>query len=252
MALARDRPASPDHQRSAAPAAVRQHACRHGHDVRNFGGRLTHTDGLYFAVTVFSTVGFGDITAKTEAARLVVTGQKIGDIVILGFAVKIILGAPSRRRQPGDADGAQPPSTSAASSRGRCPGIPPRSHPADDFTKFVTVSQERGSTDPAIPAETPRSSPRSARHSSTVRVRPRHTRPDVHPRTTRTDAGLTQRAETGSVSFLHHQLRLRAASQVTLLRTRPVDAELSPLTVWAARDTARLYPSGTAAGGGSD
>jgi len=161
-------------------------------------------------------------------------------------------GAPSRRRQPGDADGAQPPSTSAASSRGRCPGIPPRSHPADDFTKFVTVSQERGSTDPAIPAETPRSSPRSARHSSTVRVRPRHTRPDVHPRTTRTDAGLTQRAETGSVSFLHHQLRLRAASQVTLLRTRPVDAELSPLTVWAARDTARLYPSGTAAGGGSD
>jgi ion channel len=43
----------------------------------NFGGRLTHTDGLYFAVTVFSTVGFGDITAKTQAARLVVTGQMI-------------------------------------------------------------------------------------------------------------------------------------------------------------------------------
>ena len=72
------------------------------------GGRLTHTDGLYFAVTVFSTVGFGDITAKTEAARLVVTGQMIADLVILGLAVKIILGALSRRRQPGDADGAQP------------------------------------------------------------------------------------------------------------------------------------------------
>ena len=37
----------------------------------NFGGHLTHTDGLYFTVTVLSTVGFGDITAKTEAARLV-------------------------------------------------------------------------------------------------------------------------------------------------------------------------------------
>jgi voltage-gated potassium channel len=74
----------------------------------NFGGRLTHTDGLYCAVTVFSTVGFGDITAKTEAARLVVTGQMIADLVILGLAVKIILGALSRRRQPGDADGAQP------------------------------------------------------------------------------------------------------------------------------------------------
>jgi voltage-gated potassium channel len=74
----------------------------------NFGGRLTHTDGLYFAVTVFSTVGFGDITAKTQAARLVVTGQMIADLVILGVAIKIILGAVSRRRQPGDADGAQP------------------------------------------------------------------------------------------------------------------------------------------------
>jgi hypothetical protein len=74
----------------------------------NFGGRLTHTDGLYFTVTVFSTVGFGDITAKTQAARLVVTGQMIADLVILGLAIKIIVGAVSRRRQPGDADGAQP------------------------------------------------------------------------------------------------------------------------------------------------
>jgi voltage-gated potassium channel len=68
----------------------------------NFGGRLTHTDGLYFTVTVFSTVGFGDITAKTQAARLVVTGQMIANLVILGLAIKIIAGAVSRRRQPGD------------------------------------------------------------------------------------------------------------------------------------------------------
>ena len=65
----------------------------------NFGQRLTHTDGLYFTVTVFSTVGFGDITAKSQAARLVVTGQMIGDLVILGLAIKVIVGAVSRRRQ---------------------------------------------------------------------------------------------------------------------------------------------------------
>jgi voltage-gated potassium channel len=59
----------------------------------NFGEHLSHTDGLYFTVTVFSTVGFGDITAKTETARLVVTGQMIADLIILGLAVKIILGA---------------------------------------------------------------------------------------------------------------------------------------------------------------
>ncbi len=72
----------------------------------NFDGRLTHTDGLYFTVTVFSTVGFGDITAKTQAARLVVTGQMLADLVILGLAIKIIVGAVNRARQPGDTDGA--------------------------------------------------------------------------------------------------------------------------------------------------
>jgi voltage-gated potassium channel len=61
--------------------------------VSNFGGHLSHTDGLYFTVTVFSTVGFGDITAKTETARLVVTGQMISDLIILGLAIKVIVGA---------------------------------------------------------------------------------------------------------------------------------------------------------------
>jgi hypothetical protein len=31
---------------------------------------MSHTAALYFTLTVFSTVGFGDITAKTDAARL--------------------------------------------------------------------------------------------------------------------------------------------------------------------------------------
>jgi voltage-gated potassium channel len=65
----------------------------------SFGAPLTRTDSLYFTVTVFSTVGFGDITAKTEAARLVVTGQMIADLVILGVAIKVIVGAVRRGRQ---------------------------------------------------------------------------------------------------------------------------------------------------------
>jgi voltage-gated potassium channel len=71
----------------------------------NFGERLTHTDGLYFTVTVFSTVGFGDITAKTEAARLVVTSQMIADLLIIGLGLRVIVGAVTRSRQqrPGDA-----------------------------------------------------------------------------------------------------------------------------------------------------
>ncbi len=73
----------------------------------NFGARLTHTDGLYFTVTVLSTVGFGDNTAKSQAARLVVTGQIIADLIIFALAVKIIVGAVSRRRQLGNAGGTQ-------------------------------------------------------------------------------------------------------------------------------------------------
>ena len=65
----------------------------------NFSEPLTRTDALYFTVTVFSTVGFGDITAKTEAARLVVTGQMIADLFVIGVAVKVIVGAVKRGRQ---------------------------------------------------------------------------------------------------------------------------------------------------------
>jgi hypothetical protein len=76
----------------------------------NFSEPLTHTDGLYFTVTVFSTVGFGDITAKTEAARLVVTAQMIADLLIIGIGLRVIVGAVTRSRQqrPEDAGTGRP------------------------------------------------------------------------------------------------------------------------------------------------
>jgi voltage-gated potassium channel len=71
---------------------------------RSFSQPLNHTDALYFTVTVFATVGFGDITATASVARLVVTGQMIIDLIILGLGARVILGAVSRgrqRREPG-------------------------------------------------------------------------------------------------------------------------------------------------------
>ena len=65
----------------------------------NFTQTMTHTNALYFTVTVFATVGFGDITPKTEAARLIVTGQMMTDLVILGLGARVILGAVQRGRQ---------------------------------------------------------------------------------------------------------------------------------------------------------
>ena len=44
-------------------------------------------------------VGFGDITAKTETARLVVTVQMVADLIVLGLGIKVIVGAVTRGRQ---------------------------------------------------------------------------------------------------------------------------------------------------------
>ena len=62
---------------------------------------LSRTDAMYFTVTVFSTVGFGDISPTSESARLVVSGQMILDLFILGFGINAIVSAAKigRKRQ---------------------------------------------------------------------------------------------------------------------------------------------------------
>jgi small-conductance mechanosensitive channel len=77
----------------------------------NFSEQMTRTDALYFTVTVFSTVGFGDITARSEAARVLTTGQMIGDLLLIGVAARVLLGAVQEgiRRQSGGDRGPDPP-----------------------------------------------------------------------------------------------------------------------------------------------
>lgn len=60
---------------------------------------LTRTDALYFTVTVFSTVGFGDITAASQAARLVVTAQMLLDLLALGLVARAFVNAVQSARQ---------------------------------------------------------------------------------------------------------------------------------------------------------
>ena len=73
-------------------------------DPATFTEPLSRSDALYFTVTIFATVGFGDISAKTETARLVVTTQMLLDLVILGLGIQVILGAVKRGKADGDAD----------------------------------------------------------------------------------------------------------------------------------------------------
>ena len=67
----------------------------------SFGMPLSRTDAMYFSSTVFTTVGFGDITAKSEAARLVVTVQMWLDLAFLGLVLRVVTQAVTiSRRHP--------------------------------------------------------------------------------------------------------------------------------------------------------
>ena len=59
----------------------------------SFTQKLGRTDALYFTMTVFTTVGFGDITAVTEVARVVVMTQMVVGLIAVGVAAKLLLGA---------------------------------------------------------------------------------------------------------------------------------------------------------------
>jgi hypothetical protein len=61
---------------------------------------LTRTDTLYFAVTVFSSVGFGDIAAASQTARVLVTVQMILNLLVLGAGIRVFVSA-SRRGSNG-------------------------------------------------------------------------------------------------------------------------------------------------------
>jgi voltage-gated potassium channel len=54
---------------------------------------LSRLDALYFSVTVFSTVGFGDIVPVSGLARLLAMAQMIGDVVVVGLVARVMVAA---------------------------------------------------------------------------------------------------------------------------------------------------------------
>ncbi len=63
-----------------------------------FSEPLTRLDAMYFTVTVFATVGFGDITAVSQSARAVVMTQMVGDLILVGLIARAIVDAVNRGR----------------------------------------------------------------------------------------------------------------------------------------------------------
>jgi voltage-gated potassium channel len=68
-------------------------------DPSAFSERLSHTDALYFAVTILSTVGFGDITPATESARVAAMVQMVSGLLVLGLLARVVIGAVQESRQ---------------------------------------------------------------------------------------------------------------------------------------------------------
>jgi voltage-gated potassium channel len=58
-----------------------------------FAMRFTRVEALYFTVTVFTTVGFGDIHAHTDPARVVVTIQMLSNLVVIAVVLRLLLAA---------------------------------------------------------------------------------------------------------------------------------------------------------------
>ena len=67
-------------------------------DPAAFSQPLNRTATLYFVVTVFATVGFGDISPVSDAARVLAMVQMIADLVLIGLVVKTMLSAAERGR----------------------------------------------------------------------------------------------------------------------------------------------------------
>jgi len=73
---------------------------------------LNRTDALYFTITVFSTVGFGDIAPVATAARVTAMVQMLGDLVLIGLVLRVMLGAVRVGRERRAASSAGPAESS--------------------------------------------------------------------------------------------------------------------------------------------
>lgn len=65
-------------------------------DPESFTQPVDKVAGIYFTVTILGTVGFGDIAAVSQPARIAVTVQMVLDLILIGVAVKL-LGTSARR-----------------------------------------------------------------------------------------------------------------------------------------------------------
>jgi hypothetical protein len=75
-------------------------------DPANFNVPLTKVSSLYFTMTILATVGFGDIVATSDSARVAVMIQMVVGLSLITALARVLAEAARRaaRRRYGDAD----------------------------------------------------------------------------------------------------------------------------------------------------
>ncbi len=70
-----------------------------------FTEQLGRTSSLYFTMTTLATVGYGDISAKSNGARIAVMVQMVFNVAVIGTTVKAILGTARHHAEARSASG---------------------------------------------------------------------------------------------------------------------------------------------------
>jgi voltage-gated potassium channel len=68
----------------------------------SFSEHLDRVGSLYYTVTTFGTVGYGDIAAKSQLARLLVSSQILLDLVFIALILRLVFGVSRRALSAGD------------------------------------------------------------------------------------------------------------------------------------------------------
>ena len=67
-------------------------------DLSAFNQPLNMLDSYYYTLTVFSTVGFGDIVPKIAITKVLTMAQIVGNLAVLGLVVRVLAAASSHAR----------------------------------------------------------------------------------------------------------------------------------------------------------
>lgn len=88
------------------------------HDPSQFDGLSTRTDALYYTIVTLGTVGFGDVYAVGQGARIAVMIQIVFDLIVIGTLLAVMtssivrargeIGRRDRRTQQEDTSGGEP------------------------------------------------------------------------------------------------------------------------------------------------